>query len=94
MTAPDYGTTPNQISCYTTSLDSTAIDGDWIYLYGTANHGDTLGFSVAVARVHIDHLLDPAAMQYWDGYEWSESAGSAAASRQPQFWARPPSNPP
>src|SRR5690606_6918173 len=32
----------------------------------------------AVARVHIDHLLDPAAMQYWDGYEWSESAGSAA----------------
>lgn len=57
---------------------AAAIDGDWIYLYGTANHGDTLGFSVAVARVHIDHLLDPAAMQYWDGYEWSESAGSAA----------------
>lgn len=27
MTAPDYGTTPNQISCYTTSLDSTATSG-------------------------------------------------------------------
>ena len=53
---------------------AAAIDGDWVYLYGTANHGDTL--VLRGRRVHIDHLLDPAAMQYWDGYEWSESAGS------------------
>ena len=57
---------------------AAAIDGDWIYLYGSANRGDTLGFSVAVARIHIDDLLNPTAMQYWDGYDWSRAAGSAA----------------
>ena len=52
--------------------------GDWVYLYGTANRGDTLGFSVSVARVRADRLLDPEAMQYWDGFDWSGAAGSAA----------------
>jgi hypothetical protein len=57
---------------------ASAMDGDWVYLYGTANRGDTLGFSVGVARVHIDDVLDPAALQYWDGFDWSDSPGSAA----------------
>jgi hypothetical protein len=57
---------------------AAVVDGDWVYLYGTANNGDTLGFSVAVARVRVDDVLKPEAMQYWDGYDWSDSAGSAA----------------
>ena len=57
---------------------ASAVDGDWVYLYGTANSGDTFGFSMRVARVHIDEVLNPAAIQYWDGYDWSDSAGSAA----------------
>ncbi len=57
---------------------ASAVDRDWVYLYGTANRGDTLGFSVQVARVHVDEVLDPTALQYWDGFDWSDSAGSAA----------------
>lgn len=57
---------------------AAVVDGDWVYLYGTANNGDTLGFSVAVGRVRVDDVLKPEAMQYWDGYDWSDSAGSAA----------------
>ncbi|MCU0278577.1 MAG: hypothetical protein MUE31_06770 [Candidatus Nanopelagicales bacterium] len=57
---------------------ASAVDGDWVYLYGTANAGDTWGFSVQVARLHVDDLLEPTHMQYWDGFDWSESAGSAA----------------
>jgi hypothetical protein len=57
---------------------ASAVDGDWVYLYGTANAGDTWGFSVQVARLHVDDLLEPTHLQYWDGFDWSESAGSAA----------------
>lgn len=57
---------------------AAVADGDWIYVYGTANRGDTLGFSVSVARVRADRLLDPEAMQFWDGYDWNSAAGSAA----------------
>ncbi len=57
---------------------ASAIDGEWVYLYGTANAGDTWGFSVQVARLHVDDLLDPTKLQYWDGFDWSNSAGSAA----------------
>ncbi len=57
---------------------ASAADGDWVYLYGTANSGDTPGFSVRVARVPIDEVLNPAALQYWDGFDWSDRPGSAA----------------
>lgn len=57
---------------------AAVADGEWVYLYGTANRGDTLGFSVSVARVRSDRVLDPDAIQYWDGFDWSSAAGSAA----------------
>lgn len=57
---------------------AAAYDGEWVYLYGTANSGDTLGFSVKVARVQLDDVLDPAALRYWDGFGWRDSAGAAA----------------
>ena len=57
---------------------ASAIDGEWVYLYGTANAGGTWGFSVQVARLHVDDLLDPTRLQYWDGFDWNYSAGTAA----------------
>ncbi|MGN0063032.1 MAG: DUF4185 domain-containing protein [Nocardioides sp.] len=50
---------------------STEHDG-WLYLYGTASPGEHLvfGFSLSVARVRPDEVLDVSAWRYFDGSEW------------------------
>ncbi len=59
---------------------ATAVADGWVYLYGTATPGTDLvfGFSLRVARVRPDDLLDPGAWRYWDGARWSRDADGAA----------------
>jgi uncharacterized protein DUF4185 len=57
-----------------------AVDDDWLYLYGTA-HPDkqgVFGFSLQVARVRPDDVLDPGKWRYWDGSRWQRQADKAA----------------
>lgn len=58
---------------------ATLVEGEWVYLYGTARPPQATldGFSLRVARVRVDDLLDPARWRYWDGARWSRDAGSA-----------------
>ncbi|QMW66473.1 DUF4185 domain-containing protein [Mumia sp. ZJ1417] len=58
---------------------AVAIKGEWVYLYGTANPevDGVFGYSLRVARVHIDHLRDHSRWRYWDGTEWSKNAAEA-----------------
>lgn len=51
---------------------ATALDGDWLYLYGTANPDQdyVFGFSLRVARVHPDDVLRASAWEYWSGSDW------------------------
>lgn len=55
---------------------ATAVSGGWVYLYGTANPGRPLvfGFSLQVARVRPDDLLDQSRWRYWDGRRWQKRA--------------------
>ncbi|MCL3818523.1 DUF4185 domain-containing protein [Aeromicrobium wangtongii] len=59
---------------------ATAVDDGWIYLYGTAQPDKELvfGFSLQVARVRPDDLLDASRWRYWDGRRWQSRASSAA----------------
>lgn len=57
-----------------------AVDDEgWLYLYGTANpeQEGVFGFSLQVARVRPDDVLDRSAWRYWDGETWSRSEGDA-----------------
>lgn len=58
---------------------AAAVHDGWVYLYGTATPGDDLvfGFSLQVARVRADHLLDTSKWRYWDGSGWSANASKA-----------------
>jgi hypothetical protein len=58
---------------------ATAVHGGWLYLYGTANpHEDyVFGYSLRVARVRPDDVLDQTAWRYWDGAEWSRTSTDA-----------------
>lgn len=58
---------------------AVAVSDEWVYLYGTANPEveGVFGYSLRVARVHIDHLRDQSMWRYWDGSEWSRSADRA-----------------
>ena len=58
---------------------AAAVHDGWVYLYGTATPGDELvfGFSLQVARVRADHLLDTSKWRYWDGSGWSANASKA-----------------
>jgi hypothetical protein len=51
---------------------ASAVSDGWIYLYGTANPrtASVFGFSLQVARVRPDDLLDVSAWRYWDGERW------------------------
>ncbi len=51
----------------------------WVYLYGTANPGDdsAFGYSVRVARVRPDDIVDQDRWTYWDGSTWSTDADDA-----------------
>lgn len=58
---------------------AAAVSGGWLYLYGTARPEDgVLGFSLQVARVHLDDVLDQRRWTYWDGGAWVDDAASAA----------------
>lgn len=52
---------------------ATAMDGNWLYLYATANPGTpgVYGFSLRVARVPIEMVTDREAWTFWNGYSWS-----------------------
>jgi hypothetical protein len=45
------------------------VKGSWVYLYGTANPEKKMvfGWSLSVARAHIDDMVDPSRWQYFDG---------------------------
>jgi hypothetical protein len=60
---------------------ATAVADGWIYLYGTARPDKDLvfGFSLQVARVRPDDLLDTSRWRYWDGQRWQSRAADAAA---------------
>ncbi|MGO4257886.1 DUF4185 domain-containing protein [Marmoricola sp. RAF53] len=59
---------------------AAAVDGDQVYLYGTArpDQKGVFGFSLRVARTKIDDFLHPEKWQYWDGKHWQGSAAKAA----------------
>jgi hypothetical protein len=58
---------------------ASAIDGDWVYLYGTARPDakGIFGFSLQVARTKVDDLLHSDHWQYWDGRSWQRDPSRA-----------------
>jgi hypothetical protein len=58
---------------------AAAVQGDWVYLYGTARpqQKGVFGFSLRVARTRIANITDTAKWQYWDGHAWQKSASRA-----------------
>jgi len=57
-----------------------AFADGWLYAYGTAHPSDggALGFSMRVARVRPDDVLDASAWRYWDGSSWQSDPDRAA----------------
>ena len=57
-----------------------AVDDDWLYLYGTAHpeQDGVFGFSLQVARVRPEEVLETSKWRYWDGSRWRRSARRAA----------------
>jgi hypothetical protein len=55
------------------------VDGGWIYLYGTSRprQASAAGFSLRVARMHVDDLLDTSRWRFWDGSRWQRDADRA-----------------
>ena len=60
---------------------AAVVEGDWLYLYGTANPDQpyVFGFSLRLARVHPDDVLRASAWEYWTGADW---VSDAAQSRE------------
>jgi len=58
---------------------ASTVDDGWIYTYGTASPGTSLvfGFSLSVARVRPDDLVDTSKWRYWDGRRWQSKASRA-----------------
>ena len=84
------GRTPQLVEVHDMGPDSTdprrptwgaasTAHGGWIYVYGTARPDKKLvfGFSLHVARVRPDDLLDQSRWRYWDGERWQKKAGRA-----------------
>ena len=58
---------------------AAAVSGDWLYLYGTARPAaGTFGFSLQVARMDVDDVLDQRRWDYWDGADWQGDPDAAA----------------
>lgn len=59
---------------------ATALHDGWLHLYGTArpDDGGPTGFSLRVARVRPDDVLEPRRWRYWDGSAWVRDAAAAA----------------
>jgi hypothetical protein len=58
---------------------ASAVVGDQVYLYGTARPDvpGAFGFSLQVARVDVDDVLDPSKWRYWDGTRWQRDPAQA-----------------
>lgn len=58
---------------------AVAVEGEWVYLYGTANPEEELvfGYSLRVARVKIDDIQTQSKWRYWNGARWSKEAADA-----------------
>lgn len=56
---------------------ASTVNGGWVYLYGTANQGDTFGFSLQVARTRPEDIAKPNRWRYWDGQSWQRQASRA-----------------
>lgn len=58
---------------------ASATSDGWVYLYGTANPGEELvfGFSMRVARVRPDDILDRSTWRFWDGSGWAAEEAAA-----------------
>lgn len=59
---------------------ASAVRDGWAYLYGTANPGESyvFGFSLRVARVRTEQILDRSRWRFWDGSEWVREESEAA----------------
>lgn len=58
---------------------SLAMAGDWVYLYGTAqpNEPGVFGYSLRVARVRVETILDQSTWRYWNGSDWKRKSSEA-----------------
>ncbi len=58
---------------------AAAVDGGWLYVYGTRLPGDppTFGRELYVARVPVDSPENRLAWEYWDGSAWTGRADTA-----------------
>ncbi len=58
---------------------AAAVDGDWVYLYGTARPAGKgiFGFSLQVARTKVADLVHSDRWQYWDGRSWQAKPSRA-----------------
>ncbi|MDN5893977.1 MAG: DUF4185 domain-containing protein [Nocardioides sp.] len=59
---------------------ASAVKHGWAYLYGTASPGEdyVFGFSLSVARVRPDAILDRSKWRFWNGSEWVRDVEAAA----------------
>lgn len=73
----DFGPDDPDKSRPTWGAASVVTDG-WVLLYGTANTGGAFGFSLQVARVRPDDILDPTKLRYWDGSKWQKNPRRSA----------------
>ncbi|KQW47897.1 hypothetical protein ASC77_15915 [Nocardioides sp. Root1257] len=57
-----------------------AVDDDWLYLYGTANPDKegVFGFSLRVARVRPEDVLESSKWRFWDGSHWQRTPSRSA----------------
>lgn len=58
---------------------ATAVDGDRVYIYGTASPGEpyVFGYSLQVARTTVEKYLDVSSWEYWDGSTWGKDPAKA-----------------
>jgi hypothetical protein len=58
---------------------AAAVDGDWLYVYGTRATGEAhvYGRELFVSRMPVGRATDAAAMEYWDGARWQAEISRA-----------------
>lgn len=56
-----------------------AVADDWLYLYGTAHPDEAgvFGFSLSVARVRPEDVLESSEWRYWTGSRWGRDPDQA-----------------
>jgi len=60
---------------------ASAVDGDWVYVYGTRSTGEAYvyGRELYVARMQVTEVMDGTTMEYWDGTSWTDDRSRTAA---------------